>query len=1144
MDLANKRLLDDLFQLLVERAPYRWQREAFTQFRGGQVPSAVLAPTAAGKTMLLPIFVAALACQAIRGGQITLPRRVVFVVNRRVLVDEATGLCERLREIVSSGALPQLTDALAALSASGNGLVVSTLRGQFEDNGAWFADPTTPAIVLATPDMLGSRLLFRGYGLGKNRAPLQAGLLGVDTLVIHDEAHLAPAFGALLRMAEERSSAGAALLGRPALQVLEMTATMLPCTAPVRPVLACDPASDPELLKRMSAAKRLRIMNTESNAKRNEGIVAEVSKRTSRSLAIVVFVALPDDAAKIHAKLTAGKSPVLSEESVVVLTGTMRGHEREGLLKRTAWRRVAANRTEAGPCAVLIATGAGEIGLDLDADVLLCDEATLDRQIQRFGRCNRRGEGLGEIVVFAGAPDSSTLADRRAQATRLLRELSLSELGHDASPIALTRLREHVDYASAIEPAPPTRDLEDGILDLFAATSLRLPAVQAPEPSIWIHGLVDDERAEINLLWRHLPRHEVDAWLEAWPVLRRECARVPLYPFAKRDLPDLGDRGRVLVLDPTGQFLGEYGSAKVIADGYLVFDIGVGGLNASGLLHAESTDSVADVSASGFDGGCIATHTVCLDEEMGGWRVGCVAADSVANLVGQLHPGLMLAWHERDGDSLRLWMKAPDASAPASDESLTARPRKLSEHLDLTARAGRRIASALGLPPELAATLVRACAIHDEGKRRACWQHAIGNFDLSSPLGKSGRAAFDRVRNSGYRHEIGSLVDCEDTDLLTRHLVAAHHGHARPLVPSAARAHGGCAAAADAAALAYVQLQRDLGHWALAYLEALLKCADVMAETHADSLLQDAAIDAPPLHAKAPSTPTSAVHIPFDAANIGEYLAALGLLAWVSQTAPDTCLAWLGDGCVYSGIDERSMRSALRKLTAATVVVDEAGAQRLGRSLAKKARETGEVKVPKYPPLKLQLESLTLPVNVWCNAQFSDKSSWKLAAGNSDAQDTLRTLLNQCRAWLSEKQHLTDLRLFAVTKGVGARERGKKQDDTRRFRIDAATGWTAIDVGWSPHDEGIASVRPWIDLLATLGIQAVFAPPANRDAPYCTWQQPLPLTLARFAARGLLPDVLATYVPRFVSSGQNFDAYSSTHQQHEGDIACPQLLTI
>ena len=103
----------------------------------------------------------------------------------------------------------------------------------------------------------------------------------------------------------------------------------------------------------------------------------------------------------------------------------------------------------------------------------------------------------------------------------------------------------------------------------------------------------------------------------------------------------------------------------------------------------------------------------------------------------------------------------------------------------------------------------------------------------------------------GYRHEFGSLADAErhpdltGSDLaeeerdLVLHLIASHHGFARPEItaldpdgPPSANA----ALAADAA-LRFARLQRRLGPWGLAGWEALLRAADQRASRLLDNRL-------------------------------------------------------------------------------------------------------------------------------------------------------------------------------------------------------------------------------------------------------------------------------------------------------------------
>lgn len=208
---------DTWFTKLTGNPPFPWQRRLHALFAAGDFPEACSIPTGVGKTSVLPIWLIALALQPGR-----VPRRLVYVVNRRTVVDQATREAEELRFRLDS--VPDLADRLSALSATRSRLLaIGTLRGQFADNAEWRKDPSQPAIIVGTVDMIGSRLLFNGYGLGFRTKPAQAGLLGQDTLLIHDEAHLEPAFQSLLEKIRAFQSAGK---DPKPIRVMALTATL------------------------------------------------------------------------------------------------------------------------------------------------------------------------------------------------------------------------------------------------------------------------------------------------------------------------------------------------------------------------------------------------------------------------------------------------------------------------------------------------------------------------------------------------------------------------------------------------------------------------------------------------------------------------------------------------------------------------------------------------------------------------------------------------------------------------------------------------------------------------------------------------------------------------------------------------------
>src|SRR5882724_7719046 len=203
------------FKVLTNNEPFPWQIKLFEEwFVKGKFPQSCNLPTGLGKTSVIAIWLIALMKYPDK-----MPRRLVYVVNRRTVVDQTTDEVEKLRENLLK--LQNRPDHVRQLA-------ISTLRGQFADNHEWSADPSRAAVICGTVDMIGSRLLFSGYGVGFKTKPLHAGFLGQDVLLIHDEAHLEPAFQKLLGQIEkeqERERERSNQIAWPNLRVMELTAT-------------------------------------------------------------------------------------------------------------------------------------------------------------------------------------------------------------------------------------------------------------------------------------------------------------------------------------------------------------------------------------------------------------------------------------------------------------------------------------------------------------------------------------------------------------------------------------------------------------------------------------------------------------------------------------------------------------------------------------------------------------------------------------------------------------------------------------------------------------------------------------------------------------------------------------------------------
>jgi CRISPR-associated endonuclease/helicase Cas3 len=206
----------DSFKALTCDLPFPWQEDLYMAwFSRGQFPPSCNLPTGLGKTSVVAIWLIARA----KNPEL-IPRRLVYVVNRRTVVDqtteEVTQHHRRIAELDQNNLLKRELGLLA----------ISTLRGQFADNREWSAHPSRPAVIVGTVDMVGSRLLFSGYGVGFKAKPLHAGFLGQDVLLVHDEAYLEPAFQKLIEtIRDEQKKESAPFAENMRLKVIELTAT-------------------------------------------------------------------------------------------------------------------------------------------------------------------------------------------------------------------------------------------------------------------------------------------------------------------------------------------------------------------------------------------------------------------------------------------------------------------------------------------------------------------------------------------------------------------------------------------------------------------------------------------------------------------------------------------------------------------------------------------------------------------------------------------------------------------------------------------------------------------------------------------------------------------------------------------------------
>jgi CRISPR-associated endonuclease/helicase Cas3 len=858
--------------------PLLWQGRLFEIFNNNRVPSVCDLPTGLGKTSVLLIWLLALRRQ-VTERRSRLPTRMVYVVDRRTVVDQATELALQIQKNLSGLGVPD------------KWLWVSTLRGQLADNREWAIDPSRAAIIIGTVDMIGSRLLFSGYRSSYKLRPLDAGLLGQDTLLVLDEAHLSGPFEKLVRALSDEG-------GFQRNQGLPMKVMCMSATtgdhglAPFKlePTDLEGDANTNPIVQRYDAKKRLLLAPPlEKNKIRQEVIKAAAELVEKDNARVVVFTQKPEDASDIAKALRKR----LSEGAVEVLTGTMRGLERDELLEKTVMKRLLdgeekpEDRSGREP-AVLVSTSAGEVGFDLNADHMVCDAAPFDSMIQRLGRVNRRGYGDANIVVYvAKADDKPARASGKKppgknkwgaateEALKCLEQLPLNGDGtRDSSPQSIDRLKESLSQEqlqAASTPKPDTVELTDILLDAWSMTTIagRMPG--RPPVAPWLRGLDGDE-PQTTIAWRSeldvegfslLDLTDIDDWFDSHRVLPHETLSVPTHKAGEwvlerwKELSDearltvggrrcIVDRGGLQTLDMKSLVdeLARKLPNSPIANSDIIVPASFGGIQrGQGLLDAKAPVPVEPAAVAPED---FLSISDVADIGRGRYRSRCddgVEAPLVRSLPGDRAKFARFAVDlPGGGDTARQLI----SFVPKREWTEYGTTRQsLQTHVSLVEKYAAEIAARLSLSEDVFGEALRLAAKwHDHGKDREIWQRAVGRNPGEDPVGKSGDS-MRRIAGS-YRHEFGSLRELEkvhrgkiadDVLDLAMHLIAVHHGRGRPHFPKGGFDPDARAESPEIALESvrrFARLQRRYGYWQLAWLENLLRCADARASAEKD----------------------------------------------------------------------------------------------------------------------------------------------------------------------------------------------------------------------------------------------------------------------------------------------------------------------
>src|SRR5580692_8609831 len=104
------------FNALTGNPPFPWQQALYHDwFAAGKFPPSCNLPTGLGKTSVIAIWLIALANHGSK-----LPRRLVYVVNRRTVVDQTTDEVEKYRSQLEAAGLLTALQSMCAIELKAN----------------------------------------------------------------------------------------------------------------------------------------------------------------------------------------------------------------------------------------------------------------------------------------------------------------------------------------------------------------------------------------------------------------------------------------------------------------------------------------------------------------------------------------------------------------------------------------------------------------------------------------------------------------------------------------------------------------------------------------------------------------------------------------------------------------------------------------------------------------------------------------------------------------------------------------------------------------------------------------------------------------------------------------------------------------
>lgn len=833
--------------------PFSWQEEVLDHIcEHGVWPERINAPTGSGKSSVVDIHLFANALAAV-GAAPRVPRRLCVTVGRRALVDSQATRADKILgdlkdaladESGEPGILRRVAEALQSFQTRNDDqrsapFEVGHIRGELSNRNLPVTDISACAIIAATPDMYGSRALFRGYGSTKAARPRETALLTMDTVMVLDEAHMnRQLLHTTQRIAELQKRE--VNLGVPTLQVVETTAT--PSTGDSESttlgvdIEALDSPNDKELHRRVYSHKELVLRPIDKwdgkpgNAATVNAAVGVIKEFLARrgvgegsEVVDTVGCIVNHVRTAIAIKEALVKNKVLEKEKEVqLLVGRMRPYDLKKL-------HPDLFTTEGDKSVkVVVATQTLEVGIDVDFADLVTELAPASSLAQRFGRVNRLGHrDDSKVVVIEPASGDSVKKDAPPY-----RAVDLSNAY--AWLEALNGAENPSVNPAAMVKNPPVQSSPERLLyqrpewpDLLEFSRTDENPYDEPDLDLWLHDSLEAETAMGGVIVRdNLPSNTSAAMeiLKTSYFAPRDEETFPANLKILKEILDYQDehgvkprkflyrQGEISLWQDADQ--GEESSQTLAPGDVLILDMGSIPFTNQGIAVTQrelpsKKDELKAVPFLDDDELCVAelyVYEKCADREERFRKYLGLSPDEVAELLdsqasdGQKVIASELSTEAEGGQEVIAWYadvtddKKSIEGSDIAQELAPTDPVLLDDHQNDVAERTRQLAENLGLAPEFSEALELAAKYHDEGKRDLRFQQMLGADPDADALAKSGhrsvaeayRARSRSALPRGWRHEqLSALMVAaspekvgEHRDLVLR-IIGCSHGHGR-----------------------------------------------------------------------------------------------------------------------------------------------------------------------------------------------------------------------------------------------------------------------------------------------------------------------------------------------------------------------------